>query len=65
MPVVIVKTVEGISQEEKRLLIERITVVMKEVLGKNPETTHVIIEEVSADNWGLRGKTVASIRAGK
>jgi 4-oxalocrotonate tautomerase len=65
MPVVTIRTVEGISQEEKRLVIERITEVMREVLGKNPETTHVIIEEVPAENWGLRGKTVASIRAGK
>jgi len=65
MPLVTVKTVQGISQEEKRLVIERITEVMLEVLGKNPETTHVIIEEVPAENWGLRGKTVANIRAGK
>jgi 4-oxalocrotonate tautomerase len=65
MPVVIVKTVEGASREEKARLIERITEVMKEVLGKNPETTHVIIEEVAAESWGLRGKTVADIRAGK
>jgi 4-oxalocrotonate tautomerase len=65
MPVVTIRTVEGISLEEKRLVIERITEVMREVLGKNPETTHVIIEEVPAENWGLRGKTVASIRAGK
>lgn len=65
MPVVTIRTVEGISLEEKRLVIEKITEVMREVLGKNPETTHVIIEEVPAENWGLRGKTVASIRAGK
>ena len=65
MPVVTIKTVEGISQEEKSLVIARITDVMREVLGKNPETTHVIIEEVQAENWGLRGKTVANIRAGK
>lgn len=65
MPLVTIKTVEGISEEEKRLVIERITDVMREVLGKNPETTHVIIEEVPAENWGLRGKTVANIRAGK
>ncbi|HXV22293.1 MAG TPA: 4-oxalocrotonate tautomerase family protein [Desulfuromonadales bacterium] len=65
MPVVTIKTVEGISQEEKSLVIARITDVMREVLGKNPETTHVIIEEVPAENWGLRGKTVANIRAGK
>jgi len=65
MPIVTIKTVEGISLDEKRLLIERITDVMKEVLGKNPETTHIIIEEVPPENWGLRGKTVANIRAGK
>lgn len=45
--------------------MDRITVAMKEVLGKNPEATHVIIEEVPAENWGIRGKTVAAIRSGK
>lgn len=65
MPVVIVRTVEGISTEKKDELMERITATMKDVLGKNPEATHVIIEEVPAENWGIRGKTVASIRSGK
>jgi len=65
MPLVIVKTVEGATAQEKELLIEKMTAVMKEVLGKNPETTQVIIEELPAENWGLRGKSVASIRAGK
>lgn len=65
MPVVTVRAIEGISAEKKEELMDRITVVMKEVLGKNPEATHVIIEEVSADNWGIRGKTVATIRSGK
>ncbi len=65
MPVVTVRAIEGISSEKKEELIERITAVMKEVLGKNPETTHVIIEEVSAENWGIRGKTVATIRSGQ
>jgi 4-oxalocrotonate tautomerase len=65
MPVVTVRALEGISAEKKEELMDRITVVMKEVLGKNPEATHVIIEEVSADNWGIRGKTVATTRSGK
>jgi 4-oxalocrotonate tautomerase len=65
MPLVIVKTVEGATAQEKELLIEKMTAVMKDVLGKNPETTQVIIEELPAENWGLRGKSVASIRAGK
>jgi len=65
MPVVTVRALEGISAEKKEELMERITVVMKEVLSKNPEATHVIIEEVAAENWGIRGKTVATIRSGK
>ena len=65
MPLVIVKTVEGATAQEKALLIEKMTAVMKDVLGKNPETTQVIIEELPPENWGLRGKSVAAIRAGK
>jgi 4-oxalocrotonate tautomerase len=37
--------------------------MMVEVLGKNPATTVVIIEEVEADNWGVGGETVAARRA--
>ncbi len=65
MPVVTVRTAEGISVEKKEELIERITLALKEVLGKNPEATHVIIEEVPAANWGIRGKTIAAIQSGK
>lgn len=65
MPVVIVKITVGSSKEQKQRVIERITDVLKEEMGKNPETTHVIIEEIAADSWGLRGKTVEAIRTGK
>jgi 4-oxalocrotonate tautomerase len=65
MPVVTVRTVAGATREQKEQLIARITETLKEVLGKNPESTHVIIEELPPENWGMRGKTVASIRAGK
>jgi len=65
MPVVTVRAAEGISVEKKEELIDRITLVLKEVLGKNPEATHVIIEEVPPENWGIRGKTIASIQSGK
>lgn len=65
MPVVTVRIVEGISDDKKEELMERITIAMKEVLGKNPEATHVVIEEIPAENWGIRGKTVAAIRSGK
>jgi 4-oxalocrotonate tautomerase len=28
------------------------------VLGKNPQTTVVVIEEIKTDNWGIGGETV-------
>ncbi len=65
MPIVTVKAIESISPEKKEELMNRITIALKEVLGKNPEATHVIIEEFPEENYGIRGKTVAAIRAGK
>lgn len=65
MPVIVVKTVAGLTDEEKGRLVETMTEAVRTVPGKNPETTHVIIDEIPAENWGLRGKTVANIRAGK
>lgn len=65
MPVLTVRTVEGIPADKKEELMARLTEVMRDVLGKNPEATHIILEEVPAENWGIRGKTVAAIRSGK
>lgn len=65
MPVVILKTVDRASQEQKARLISLFTEAVKDVLGKNPETTHVLFEEYLPENWGLRGKSVADIRSGR
>lgn len=63
MPFVNIKLVpDGITPEKKAEVIRRVTQVMVEVLGKNPETTHVCIEEVAMDSWGIGGKTVAERR---
>ena len=59
MPYVNVKiTREGATKEQKAQLIEEITRLVVEILGKNPETTIVVIEEVDTDNWGIAGETV-------
>lgn len=63
MPYVNVKiTREGATAERKAEVIRRVTQVLVEVLGKNPETTVVVIEEVDTDNWGIGGKTVTERR---
>jgi 4-oxalocrotonate tautomerase len=59
MPYVNIKiTDEGVTPEKKAQLVKEVTETLKNVLGKNPETTVVIIEEVDTDNWGIGGETV-------
>jgi len=59
MPYVNIKvTKEGIAPEQKAQLIHGVTELLSNVLGKNPLTTFVIIEEVETDNWGIGGETV-------
>lgn len=63
MPYVNIKiTNENVTPEKKAQLIEGATNLLKDVLGKNPETTVVVIEEVDTDNWGIGGKTVTERR---
>jgi 4-oxalocrotonate tautomerase len=63
MPYVNIKvTEEGVTPEQKAKLIEGVTNLLKEVLGKNPATTIVVIDEVPTDNWGIAGEQVTSRR---
>ncbi len=63
MPYVNIRiTREGATPDQKRELIEKTTRLLADVLGKNPETTVVVIDEVDTDNWGIGGKTVTELR---
>ncbi len=63
MPMVNVKiTREGATAEQKSQVIAEMTEVLARVLGKNPATTIVIIEEVETENWGIAGASVSERR---
>lgn len=63
MPYVNIKiTREGATAEQKAALIKGTTELLAETLGKNPETTVVVIDEVDTDNWGIGGRTVTVLR---
>ncbi len=63
MPYINIKiTREGATPEQKEKLIEGATRLLQDVLGKNPATTVVVIEEVDTDNWGIGGETVTARR---
>jgi len=67
MPYVNIKiTREGATPEQKAQLISGATDLLVDVLGKNPATTVVVIDEVETDNWGVAGETITVRRkAGK
>ena len=66
MPYVNIKVTGGKSaptSEQKAELIKRTTQMLVDVLGKNPATTMVVIDEVDTDNWGVGGESVTARRA--
>jgi len=64
MPYVNIKiTREGATPDHKAQLIEGVTALLRDVLGKNPATTVVVIDEVDTDNWGIGGESVTVRRA--
>lgn len=59
MPFVNIKiTQEGATADQKARLIKGATDLLVDVLGKNPATTVVVIEEVETDNWGVGGESI-------
>ena len=65
MPYVNIKvTKEGVTADQKAELIKGVTDLLAKVLGKNPATTVVVIDEVDTDNWGIGSETV-TVRRGR
>ena len=63
MPYVNIKiTKDGATAEKKAQVISGVTNLLRDILGKNPATTVVVIDEVESDNWGIGGQTVTERR---
>ena len=73
MPYVNVRiTKDGVTAAQKAQIVAEITDTLGRVLGKRPEHTHVIIDEVEPENWGFAGlltpeyrRSVANGRGGE
>ena len=63
MPYVNIKiTREGATAAQKARLIAGVTDLLVEVLGKDPATTFVVIDEVALEDWGVGGLPVDEFR---
>jgi 4-oxalocrotonate tautomerase len=56
-------TRDGATPAQKAELIRGTTQLLVDVLGKEPTTTVVVIDEIDADNWGISGEPVTVRRA--
>jgi len=55
-------TREGVTKEQKKSLIKGVTDLITDVLNKDPQLTHVVIQEVDLDDWGFAGEQVSMLR---
>jgi 4-oxalocrotonate tautomerase len=56
-------TREGVTKAQKQALIKGVTDLITEVLNKDPQLTHVVIQEHDLDDWGYAGEQVSELRA--
>jgi 4-oxalocrotonate tautomerase len=63
MPYVNVKvTRDGVTAQQKAQLVAEIAATLGRVLGKRPEHTHIVIDEVDPENWGYAGMLTTELR---
>ncbi len=63
MPYVNVRiTKDGVTAEQKARIVAEITDTLGRVLGKRPEHTHVVIDEIEPENWGFAGELTSEWR---
>ncbi|WP_201282273.1 GNAT family N-acetyltransferase [Chromobacterium phragmitis] len=56
MPDVNVQITAGATREQKAALVKDITDSLVRHLGKKPEHTHIVIQEIRAEDWGYAGQ---------
>lgn len=62
MPCVNLQITRGATREQKEALIAEFTGALVRILGKRPEHTHVIIQEIAEENWGFAGMLTDTYR---
>ena len=55
MPYVSVQITAGATREQKAELVKEFTATLVRILGKRPEHTHIVIQEIADENWGFSG----------
>jgi 4-oxalocrotonate tautomerase len=55
MPYINIQITTGATREQKAELVKEVTASLGRILGKKPEHTHIVIQEIEEENWGYAG----------
>lgn len=55
MPYVNIQITKGATREQKTQLVKEFTDSLVRILNKQPEHTHIVIQEIDEENWGFSG----------
>jgi 4-oxalocrotonate tautomerase len=55
MPYVNIQITKGATRDQKAQLVKEVTASLVRILGKKPEHTHIVIQEIADEDWGFSG----------
>jgi 4-oxalocrotonate tautomerase len=64
MPYVNIRLTPSVTLQQKKAIVARTTDMLVEILGKKPQHVHIVIDEVSEENWGFAGTLTDEFRSG-
>ncbi|MFK3642496.1 tautomerase family protein [Pseudomonas protegens] len=56
MPYINLQITKGTTRQQKAQLVKEFTESLVRVLGKKPEHTHIVIQEIDGSDWGFAGE---------
>ncbi|MEJ8857518.1 2-hydroxymuconate tautomerase [Variovorax robiniae] len=61
MPFAQIYLIEGRTEEQKRALIEKVTVAIVEAVGAPRENVRVWLHDIPKENWGIAGVSAKAL----
>ena len=61
MPFAQIFLLEGRTEDQKRVVIEKVTDALVESVGAPREIVRVMIQDVPKQNWGIAGETAKDL----
>ena len=55
MPYINLQITRGATRSQKEVIVREFTDTLVRVLGKKPEHTHIVIQEIADEDWGFAG----------